>query len=285
MDVSRLGLFDLSVVPNSTELDPQFDQFQWVGEVERRYELWGQPGKLAVTAFLSRGRMGLFDDAIRIAQPDWPARRHRGGAAVPQPARASAFNLEQQLASDLGFFARGGISSGKVEPYEFTDVDRTIAAGLVAAGKRWGRPDDSIGFAGVINGISGEHEAFLNAGGLGILVGDGKLPNPGTERIIETYYSLPVVVVAADVRLPVRRSTPPTTRIEGRSPSSARVCTRSSERSCAHRARSAPAIFAPVARFVLQVPAGSSAPDRSLTTCERIGSRAGLSADCRRRPW
>ena len=45
---------------------------------------------------------------------------------------------------------------------------------------------------GVINGITGQHEAFLNAGGLGILVGDGKLPNPGTERIVEMYYSLPV---------------------------------------------------------------------------------------------
>ena len=33
------------------------------------------------------------------------------------------------------------------------------------------------------------HVAFLNAGGLGILVGDGKLPHPGLEQIIETYYS------------------------------------------------------------------------------------------------
>ena len=31
----------------------------------------------------------------------------------------------------------------------------------------------------------------MNAG-LGILVGDGKLPNPGTEQIFEMSYSLPV---------------------------------------------------------------------------------------------
>ncbi len=36
------------------------------------------------------------------------------------------------------------------------------------------------------------HQAFLNAGGLGILVGDGQLPNPGSEKILETYYSFPV---------------------------------------------------------------------------------------------
>jgi high affinity Mn2+ porin len=29
----------------------------------------------------------------------------------------------------------------------------------------------------------------LNAGGLGILIGDGRLPHPGAEQILETYYS------------------------------------------------------------------------------------------------
>ena len=29
----------------------------------------------------------------------------------------------------------------------------------------------------------------MNAGGLGILVGDGQLPHPGLEQIIEAYYS------------------------------------------------------------------------------------------------
>src|SRR5262249_9583591 len=64
----RGGLFDLSIDPGSTDLDTSFSQFQWVGEIERRYELWGHPGKLAVTGFLSRGRMGSFQDAINLAQ-------------------------------------------------------------------------------------------------------------------------------------------------------------------------------------------------------------------------
>ena len=55
--------------------------------------------------------------------------------------------------------------------------------------RAWGRPDDTIGIAGVINNISGVHQAFLNAGGLGILIGDGQLPNPGLEQIFEAYYS------------------------------------------------------------------------------------------------
>ena len=44
----------------------------------------------------------------------------------------------------------------------------------------------------MINGISPVHQAFLNAGGLGILVGDGMLPHPGNEKIVETFYSFPV---------------------------------------------------------------------------------------------
>ena len=187
----RGGLFDLSIVPNSIELDPHFAQFQWVGEIERRYELWGQPGKLAVTGFLSRGRMGSFEDAIALAAvtggpADIAAVRHynsRGGVSL---------NLEQQLTESLGLFVRAGVANGSIEPYEFTDVDRTVAAGLSLAGKQWGRPDDTVGIAGVVNNITGVHQAFFNAGGLGILVGDGMLPRPGLEQIIEAYYSYAV---------------------------------------------------------------------------------------------
>ncbi len=35
----RGGLFDLPIVPNSTDLDASFGQFQWIGEVERRWRV------------------------------------------------------------------------------------------------------------------------------------------------------------------------------------------------------------------------------------------------------
>src|SRR5580692_5925428 len=104
----RGGIFDEPIVPNSTELDPTFGQFQWIGEIERRYQLWGQPGKVAVTGFLTRGRMGSFADAIALSQATGtPAdimavRRYnsRGGISL---------NLEQQITSDLGAFIRAGV--------------------------------------------------------------------------------------------------------------------------------------------------------------------------------
>jgi high affinity Mn2+ porin len=187
----RAGLFDESVVPNSTDLDTTFQQFQSVGEIERRYTLWGQPGKIAVTGFLTRARMGSFADAIALAQvtggtPDLSAVRRyasRGGVSM---------NLEQQITDELGFFARAGFADGGLEPYAFTDIDRTGVAGIALNGKQWGRPDDTVGIAGVINGITKVHQEFLNNGGLGILIGDGMLPHPGPEQIIESYYNYAV---------------------------------------------------------------------------------------------
>jgi high affinity Mn2+ porin len=193
----RAGAFDLSatpaggVSPLGATLDPTFRQYQLVGEIEERHELWGQPGKLKVTGFLSHGAAGLFADAIALAQ------------ATGQPADITAVrnttnrtgvsvNLEQQISDTLGVFARAGWADGNIEPWDFTDIDRTISGGVSINGKRWGRPDDTVGIAGVVNGISGVHQAFLNTGGLGILVGDGQLPHPKTEQILEAYYSYAV---------------------------------------------------------------------------------------------
>jgi high affinity Mn2+ porin len=187
----RAGWFDQSIVPNNAVLDGSFGQFQWVAEIERRYELWGQPGKLALTGFLTRARMGSFASAIAqsIATGN-PAdiasvRRYdsRGGISM---------NLEQQITETIGAFMRAGLADGSVEPYDFTDVDRTVAAGVQLSGKIWGRGDDTVGIAGVVNGITKVHQQFLNAGGLGILIGDGQLPHYGAEQIVEAYYALPI---------------------------------------------------------------------------------------------
>jgi high affinity Mn2+ porin len=198
----RGGLFDLSVVPASVQLNPSFKEFQWVGEIERRYNLWGHPGKIAISGFLSRGGMGSFENAIALTAvtggpPDLAAVRQyqsRGGVSM---------NIEQEITSDLGAFVRAGWADGNIEPYAFTDIDRTVAAGLSLSGKQWGRPDDTVGLAGAVNGISAPHAAFLNDGGLGIVVGDG-LPNPGLETIIEAYYSYALTKstrVSADYQL------------------------------------------------------------------------------------
>jgi high affinity Mn2+ porin len=101
-----------------------------------------------------------------------------------------SFNLEQQIADDLGIFARTGWTQGQYEAFEFTDINKTLSFGGSLGGARWGRADDRLGLAFVVNDASAAAKRFFAAGGLGVLVGDGQLLRSGPEKIIETYYSL-----------------------------------------------------------------------------------------------
>jgi high affinity Mn2+ porin len=187
----RAGVFDLSNIPNSIHLDPGIHEFQIVGEIEKRYALFGQTGRALITMYDSRGRMGLLDAAIALAEAT---------GTTPSPANVrqyrsrlgASLNLEQPLSAEVGVFARIGKAAGNVEAYEFTDIDRSVEIGVSLKGPRWHRPDDTIGVAAIDNGISAIRQQYLNAGGLGILIGDGQLPHPGAEQIIETYYSISV---------------------------------------------------------------------------------------------
>jgi high affinity Mn2+ porin len=186
----RTGVFDLSNIPNSIHLDPGMHEFQIDAEVEKRYRLFGQTGRVLLTAFDSRGRMALLDEAIALAQTTGmnintaliDARQYRtrfGGV----------FSVEQPITEALGIFARVSKAAGNVETYEFADIDRSVALGTAIKGLLWHRPDDTMGLALINNGISAEREQYLDHGGLGILVGDGRLPHPGPEQILETYYN------------------------------------------------------------------------------------------------
>ncbi len=191
----RGGLFDLSTVPNSVHLDPGFHEFQAVLELARRLEIAALPGSASLTVFDSRGRMALLDEYVQRAATAGAAvdiaalRRYRGRIGA-------SLDFAQQLWPDLGVFARIGKAGGNVETYEFTDIDRSESLGISLQGTHWRRADDSVGLALIDNGISAARERFLNAGGLGILVGDGRLPRPGPEQIIETYYSFALFAAA-----------------------------------------------------------------------------------------
>ena len=187
----RAGVFDLSLMPNSDKLSPGFAQGQFVAELEERHNLWDQPGKLKFLYWLTHGNLGTYLDAIS-----------QGAATVQTPSTGAVrsfrtkdgfgLNLEQQLAPDLGVFARASVSQGTVEEVDFTDINKSISAGLSLTGGRWGRPDDTVGLAGALNRISHQGKLYLAAGGLGGIIGDGQLPNAGPEQILEVYYRVPV---------------------------------------------------------------------------------------------
>jgi high affinity Mn2+ porin len=200
----RLGLFDMSMTPNSIPLSlPLFHQTQFDAELEERHVLRGQPGALKLLYWLDRGELGAYADALALA-----------AAAGTAPSTASVrryrskyglvLNLEQQVMPDLGVFARIGWTQGGIEEDDFTDIDQTVQIGASLTGARWGRPDDNVGVAAVANQISRAAKLYLAAGGLGGIIGDGQLPMAAPEQVLETYYSYAAfsfAKVAADYQL------------------------------------------------------------------------------------
>lgn len=184
----RAGVFQLSSAPNGKISRLDFSQYSMVAELEARHQWLGHAGKIKLLGFANHARMGRYSDAVQQAQvldmaPDTSQVRHRGSRA------GLAINLEQELAPDFGVFARASANDGSQEAYEFTEINQSLAFGTTLKGERWGRPSDAFGAALVVNALSGAAQRYFADGGIGILIGDGRL-NYGTERIIETYYSL-----------------------------------------------------------------------------------------------
>ena len=187
----RAGLFQVPNAPNSDVLT-----FQTGGtavEFEGRYEIMQQPGKFRLGAFANRGNSGNFHDAMAIQAAN-PALDINGTIVSlrrDRPKYGFYFNTEQQIVKDVGLFARASWNDGQNEIMSFTDIDRSLSAGVSVKGSYWGRPGDTVGLGGAINGLSRPHRDFFAAGGLGQLIGDGRL-NYSNERIFETYYALAI---------------------------------------------------------------------------------------------
>ena len=71
--------------------------------------------------------------------------------------------------------------------------NQSLSTGLSLKGTSWDRKDDTVGLAFEIGGISNAAQAYFAPGGLGILIGDGRLPHYGSETVMETYYDAQLV--------------------------------------------------------------------------------------------
>jgi high affinity Mn2+ porin len=187
----RAGLFQLPNAPGGDALAFS-NGGGGVAEFEQRYAFQGQPGKFRIGVFSNRGRTANYREVVATAAAT--------GADINditsnsrQIREKNGFyaNAEQAIGKDLGIFGRVSWADGKNETLSFTDIDQSAAAGLSLKGAQWRRPNDTLGLAGAINGLSGTHKDFFKAGGLGIVVGDGQL-NYSPERVLETYYSISI---------------------------------------------------------------------------------------------
>ena len=99
----------------------------------------------------------------------------------------SPWASSKSFTDSLGGFARLSWNDGRNETWAFTEIDRSVALGVVQKGEGWGRASDEVGAAIVVNAISSPHERYLAAGGKGFILGDGAL-DYDFEGIAEVYY-------------------------------------------------------------------------------------------------
>jgi len=164
----------------------------------------GHPGLVRALGFMNHANMGKYDDAIaeyRALIVDVPDVR-----ATHAPGRVKygfGLNAEQEIATDLHVFGRLGWNEGHYESFAYTEIDNTVMLGGDLRGGRWSRPGDKLGLAAVSNGLSKDHETYLQLGGDGFILGDGKL-HYGRETIVEAYYTARVyrgVFPAVDIQV------------------------------------------------------------------------------------
>jgi high affinity Mn2+ porin len=138
-----------------------------------------------LTPWLNEANMAGYQaaTAILLANPG-------GSIAAAQAYRKKygfGLNWEQEVGANAGLFSRLGWNDGHEEAWTYTDANSTASLGVSVKGDAWRRPGDTFALAGVVSGASSDQRKFLEAGGLGILDGDGALTY-GSEKVLETYY-------------------------------------------------------------------------------------------------
>jgi high affinity Mn2+ porin len=182
----RYGIFmEPSVANQSNLVFHGLNNAGQVAELEERYSIADKPGKTRFLLFLNTNREAYLSNVLGAPDVNTAllAARHWGDIKY-----GFAVNAEQQLNDSVGAFARLSWNDGITEEWMFTEIDESATAGVSINGKSWGRPDDTWGIAGIVNGLSPDERKFFEQGGYGILIGDGNL-SYSPETIFETYYA------------------------------------------------------------------------------------------------
>jgi len=188
----RYGLFAMPVVANGIDLDWAFSRAHGQnGEAELRHGFFpNRKGVQRLLFFANRAHMGTYREANNAfltgygTRPNITQFEHQGALKY-----GFGYNTEQYLTANIRAFARFGWNEGQHESYAYTEVDQTVSAGADYAGTAWHRPVDKVAIAMVSNAIKSDHQEYLRLGGLGFLLGDGRL-NYGRENTEEAYYNM-----------------------------------------------------------------------------------------------
>ena len=190
----RSGLALMPTVANGIDLDWALSRARGQNyEFELRKGLVpGKTGTQRVLAFVNTAHMGTYREAVNayLSGADATPRitSHEHTRAVKY---GFGYSVEQSLTEHLRAAARFGWNEGQHESFAYTEVDQTVLVGADYTGGQWGRANDKVGVSLVSNAIKKDHQNYLRDGGLGFILGDGRL-SYGRETTEEGYYNLHV---------------------------------------------------------------------------------------------
>jgi carbohydrate-selective porin OprB len=144
-------------------------------------------------SYFNEGRMGSYSEALLLGAATDKAPNILDVEKLGGTKYGFGLNFEQPLADggETGMFGRLGWNDGHHENWAYVECDRHVSLGAQLSGIHWGREGDRVGVAYAVDALSTPHQDYLEAGGIGMLLGDGKL-NYGFEQVLEIYYSIQV---------------------------------------------------------------------------------------------
>jgi high affinity Mn2+ porin len=197
----RAGVMTMPKVANGIDLDLRLDRARGQNlEAEVRPAIHGRQGVVRLLAYRNVADMGSYREAIdaflagRDPLPDITKYRRQGRTKT-----GYGLDFEQEVTGAVRVFGRWGINDGHTESFAYTEAGGTIELG---ADLRLRNEKHKLGVALVDNRLSNLNRTYLALGGLGFLLGDGRL-NYGHEHIVEAYYNYRIwrgVNVAADLQ-------------------------------------------------------------------------------------
>ena len=181
---TRAGAFQVARDANGLALDPTpLRGWQMMGEVDRFWDIEGRRGALRVIGGASRTNSARWSNLTSVIGDDAAAEALRNYRVKWM----AAVNFEQEVARGIGIFGRFSWNDGRSQNWMFTEMDWAISGGVSVSGQLWNRAGDTFAIGTNIGGISSQHRRFLENGGIGFIVGEGRL-NYRPEWITETYY-------------------------------------------------------------------------------------------------
>ncbi len=182
---ARAGAYAMPEVANGPTYDHDFSKAHGLNaEVEWDFDT-EHAGALRVLGYVNRARMGDYEASLALAPPgtapDITATREEGRSKY-----GFGLNAQRRL-GEFVLFGRLGWNDGRTESFAYTEIDSTASLGASHTGAPWDREKDTLRLAVVVSGLSDLHRRYLEAGGLGFQIGDGKL-SYGPEWVAELDY-------------------------------------------------------------------------------------------------